>query len=265
MKQFLLNLSNRVDALTLRERAIGFAVAAASIVFLVYFSLLDPLFRKQASLQSQISQNRNNIAGIESDITQKVQAYGLDPDAPNRARLEEVKARIEQLGSNLRTMQKGLVTPEKIALVIESILKGNARLRLVSLKTLPPSPMSDGAFLTAEAAPAKPGPEAAAAKLGQDALAAAASAQMPKDAQAKPHAARKAAPAPRSAELVYRHGVQIAVHGNYLDMVDYMGALEAMPTQLFWGKAALEVEEYPDARLTLTLYTLSLDQKWMKL
>ncbi len=38
-----------------------------------------------------------------------------------------------------------------------------------------------------------------------------------------------------------------------------------MPTQLFWGKAKLEVEEYPNARLTLTLYTLSLDQKWMTL
>jgi MSHA biogenesis protein MshJ len=44
-----------------------------------------------------------------------------------------------------------------------------------------------------------------------------------------------------------------------------MDALEAMPTQLFWGRAELQVEEYPDARLTLTLYTLSLDRKWIKL
>jgi MSHA biogenesis protein MshJ len=55
------------------------------------------------------------------------------------------------------------------------------------------------------------------------------------------------------------------VRGNYLDMLNYMAALEAMPTQLFWGKAELQVEEYPGARLTLTLYTLSLDAQWMKL
>jgi MSHA biogenesis protein MshJ len=48
-------------------------------------------------------------------------------------------------------------------------------------------------------------------------------------------------------------------------MVDYMHALETLPTQLFWGKAQLDAEEYPNVRLTLTLYTLSLDPKWMKL
>jgi MSHA biogenesis protein MshJ len=48
-------------------------------------------------------------------------------------------------------------------------------------------------------------------------------------------------------------------------MVDYMGALEALPAQLFWGKAQLQVEQYPTVRLTLTLYTLSMDPKWMKL
>lgn len=67
------------------------------------------------------------------------------------------------------------------------------------------------------------------------------------------------------AALLYRHGVQVTVRGNYLDMVNYMMALESMPTQLFWGSAELEVEEYPNSRLTLTLHTLSLDGKWMKL
>jgi MSHA biogenesis protein MshJ len=48
-------------------------------------------------------------------------------------------------------------------------------------------------------------------------------------------------------------------------MVDYMQVLETLPTQLFWGKAQLDAEAYPNVRLTLTLYTLSLDSKWMKL
>ncbi|WP_229425003.1 hypothetical protein [Massilia sp. Se16.2.3] len=65
--------------------------------------------------------------------------------------------------------------------------------------------------------------------------------------------------------MLYRHGVEVTVRGNYLDMIGYMAALEAMPTQLFWGRAQLEAETWPDSRLTLTLYTLSLDAKWMKL
>ena len=66
-------------------------------------------------------------------------------------------------------------------------------------------------------------------------------------------------------ELLFRHGVELTARGSYLDMVDYMNALEALPTQLFWGRAQLDVEVYPTVRLTLTLYTLSLDEKWMKL
>lgn len=76
--------------------------------------------------------------------------------------------------------------------------------------------------------------------------------------------AEAGAPA-RPASLIYRHAVEVTVRGNYLDMVDYMTTLEAMPVQLFWSHAQLSVEKYPDARLTLTLYTLSLDQKWMTL
>jgi MSHA biogenesis protein MshJ len=82
----------------------------------------------------------------------------------------------------------------------------------------------------------------------------------PVEGRAKPQAATGAA-----AALLYRHGVEVTVRGNYLDMIGYMAALESMPTQLFWGAARLEAETWPSSRLTLTLYTLSLDAKWMKL
>ena len=59
--------------------------------------------------------------------------------------------------------------------------------------------------------------------------------------------------------------MQLAVQGNYLDMVDYMSALEAMPNRLFWGKAVLETAQYPQATLTLTLYTLGLERTWIAL
>jgi MSHA biogenesis protein MshJ len=130
-------------------------------------------------------------------------------------------------------MQKGLVPPERIAPLLESILRANGRLKLVSLKTLPVTTLNDAA----------PQPAAPAA----------------------PAAAAAAPPVVKAPDLLYRHGVELTVRGSYLDMVDYMHALETLPTQLFWGKAQLDAEAYPNVRLTLTLYTLSLDSKWMKL
>ena len=53
------------------------------------------------------------------------------------------------------------------------------------------------------------------------------------------------------------------MRGSYLDLLRYARALESLPTQMYWGEASLSVERYPDAVLTLTMYTLSLDQTWL--
>lgn len=67
----------------------------------------------------------------------------------------------------------------------------------------------------------------------------------------------------RSEKQIYKHGVQISVRGGYLDLLHYLSSLEKMPTQMFWGDATLLVEHHPDAVLTLTVYTLSLDKIWL--
>jgi MSHA biogenesis protein MshJ len=227
MKQKWLTFAARIDAMSQRERIMSFAASAAVLVFIVHTGVLGPLLRKQELLRTQVIQQQNNIAGINEQITQKLQEAGADPDAPVRARLAAVRDESGRLGDSLRAMQKGLVAPERVAPLLESILRANGRLKMVSVRTLPVEPLS-----------------AIGAKKEGDA----------------------GAPAKTTKrDLLFRHGVELTVRGSYLDMVDYMTALESLPTQLFWGKAQLEVEDYPSVRLTLTLYTLSLDEKWMKL
>jgi MSHA biogenesis protein MshJ len=237
MKQRWLAFAARIDALSQRERILVFAATAASLVFLGQTGVIGPLLRKQELLRSEIVQQQNSIAGINAEIIQKLKEAEADPDAAARARLGETRAESTRLGDSLRAMQQGLVPPDRVAPLLESILRANGRLKMVSVRTLPVEPLSGiGAGKGKGAGGALP--------------------------EAAEPAAAKAAP---KRELLFRHGVEITVRGSYLDMVDYMTALEALPTQLFWGKAQLEVEEYPSVRLTLTLYTLSLDEKWMKL
>lgn len=224
MKERLLRLAARVDALTLRERVMLFAALAALYLFLMHFFGLGPMFARQELLRNQIVQQQNNLEGIDNEIRDKVQAAQVDPDAPARTRLAAVRGETEALAGSLRAMQNGLVPPERMAPLVEAILRAHGRLQLVSLRTLPVEPVT-----------------------GKE--------------KAQAAAADAAAPA----ALLYRHGVEVTVRGNYLDMIGYMAALESMPTQLFWGGARLEAETWPASRLTLTLYTLSLDAKWMKL
>ena len=234
IKQRVLQLAARMDALSLRERGMVFGATVAVLAFAGHTFVLAPQDAKQAALRTQIDQQQAAIAAIDGEITARVEGSRIDPDAQSRARLNTMQQEMGQLGSQLLALEHGLVPPERMGPLVDGILRANGRLKLVSMRTLPAEPL------------AAPGTAPAAA--------------------AAPAASAGAAPAAASdVPLLYRHGVEVTVRGNYLDMVDYMSALDAMPTRMFWGRARLDAETYPGARLTLTLHTLSLDRQWMKL
>lgn len=238
LQQEWIKLSTRLDAMTLRERAMVFVAVVAAILFLIYMVSVEPLLNRQKALNLQIKTQQNQIAGIDMEIAAKAQGFVVDPDLDTRERLKAVRQEIDTTSAGLMAVQKGLVAPDKIAPLLGHLLRGNGKLKLVSMKTLPVTGLNEAAQPKAEAAPAAP---------------------------ATPAAGGKPAAPVKPRELLYRHGVEIVLQGSYLDMVSYMDALESLPVQLFWGKAQLDAQQYPNSRLTLTLYTLSLDQKWMKL
>lgn len=235
MKQQWKQWADKFDALTLRERVMVFAACALALVFCGYFMVLEPLFSRHALLTASIAQNRGLATGVDKEIVLLVEASQNDPDQAARARLQVLLAETAKLKDGLRHMQSGLVAPERMLQLLESLLRQHARLRLVSMKTLP-------AGVVGEAPAAAPAPASPATAAGA--------------AAAKPQPA---------AQVLHRHGVEVVVEGSYPDMVNYMQALQTMPTQVFWGKARLEADAYPVARLTLTLYTLGLDDTWMAL
>ncbi|MEN3296809.1 MAG: biosis protein MshJ [Burkholderiales bacterium] len=233
----------RIDALSLRERLIIFVMAALVVITLVNSLLLESQFTKQKQISQRIRQEQSQIAGLQAEIQQILKSHDADPDRDNRERLVQLTQQSRQIQGSLRDMQKGLIAPDKITVVLEDILRRNGRLRLVSLKTLPVADLTEHA-----------GEENKSAEKLADAGAVNAGPSTNGQIQKKP-----------AAEAIYKHGVEITVQGGYPDIVNYLAALESMPWQLFWGGANLTVEEYPRTTLTLTLYTLSLDRKWLNL
>lgn len=237
MKQYWAKLATKVDALSLRERVIIFALAALLLVTIVNMFLLDPLFAGQKALSDTLKSDQAKIAALQQQIQEMARARASDPDTANRLRLQRLKEQSAQVQDSLQEIQKNLVPPDKMASLLEDILRRNGNLRLVSLRTL--APTSAG---------------------GTDAAA---------DPKSVADPAKKdksnAGTSEPAAGLVYRHGVEITVEGNYLDMVDYVAALESMPSQLFWDKAVLHADDHAKATLSLTLFTLSLDKRWLNI
>ena len=221
MKKNWLNISAKIDSLTLRERSIVFVAAAGVLIYAVFLLFLNPTYAKQKATLTTMSQQRDQLAGVEAEIAQTMLAHTLDPDAAERARLLQVRREAQALSSALMAMQRGMVPPERMTGLLEQILRAHRSLRLKSLRTLP----EEAPVVTA----LKPG---------------------------------EAAPPP---QLLHRHGVELVLQGSYPDMVDYMAALEGMQGQIFWGSAGMKVDTHPSATLTLVVYTISLDKKWLKL
>jgi len=55
----------------------------------------------------------------------------------------------------------------------------------------------------------------------------------------------------------YRHGVELTLKGSYFELVQYLSQLEKLPARLIWGRTELQVEQYPEVRLTVQVRTVS--------
>lgn len=246
MKALWLQYATRIDALSVRERVMIALGGAAAIVFLVYFGLIDPANARERTLQATIADQRSRLAAIDVEVVQKQTAALADPDADARKRLVTLTADNEGLRGSLRATQKALVPPARMSALLGQMVQQNSRLKLVSLKTLAPAGTTDGNFAETPVEGAVPVLPATGLTTRPPGTAA-------------PVADEPAQP------LLYRHGVEVVLQGAYADMVAYMEALERMPAQVFWGRAVLDATEHDKATLTLTLYTLSLDEKWIAL
>lgn len=236
MKEQWKRIEARINALTLRERAMVFAATVAVLVAMTNFLFLDPLFARQKAVSTQIKMEQQQIAAIQQEIQQRVKARSADPDMAMRERLRVLKMQSEKIHGELAGMQRGLVSPDKMAALLEDLLARNGKLQLISLKTLPASPLVEAQEETAAPAPAQT-----------------AGSTMTKQAD-------KA-----SVETLYKHGVEIVVQGSYPDITNYLTQLEGMPWQLFWAGAVLNADAYPKVNLKLTLFTLSLDKQWLNI
>ena len=62
---------------------------------------------------------------------------------------------------------------------------------------------------------------------------------------------------------LYRHGLQVEFEGNYLGTLKYLRALQELPWEFYWDEVRLDVEQYPKARVVITVHTLSLREGWI--
>lgn len=64
--------------------------------------------------------------------------------------------------------------------------------------------------------------------------------------------------------VLYRHGVVIEMNGRYLALLDFVRELEALPWRLYWLGLEIEANDGQPGTFRLYVYTLSLDEEWIR-
>lgn len=62
---------------------------------------------------------------------------------------------------------------------------------------------------------------------------------------------------------IWRHGVRLEFKGDYQAALTYVRELQALPWTLYWDELEIAMDKYPQARITIVVHTLSLNEGWI--
>ena len=226
MKERLQQLGARIDAMTVRERALLLLVLAAVLYMLWQMALVDPLLAERKRLRQQRSTLQQEITQLQQQAAETIERHQRDPNAPLRDRLDALTERLDRVERDISSEVSDLIAPTQMSRVLEDLLTRNSALRLLAIENRPPRPLI-------------PPPEGGSGDT---------------------EAAQKGGGA---AAGVYRHGLELRFEGNYGQTVAYLQELEALEWGLYWDGLRLELEEYPAVRIRMRVHTLSLEEGWL--
>lgn len=231
------SLTSKFDALNKRERWLVFGALLFAVYAILNILLLDPALTRKKSITTELEANQTQIQALRQQLTVLNSQSIIDPDAQNKQRIAELQASLQQLEILLSGMQSTLISPEKMPDLLRSLLKKNGKLKLIELKTLATKGLLESTLSESNTT----------------------TSNTKNTTETPTKITQLDAP-------VFKHGVEITVEGRYLDLLEYVSELEKMPWHILWSKAALNVDQQTQAsQLTLTVYTLSLDQTWLSI
>ncbi len=224
----------RFDNLSIRERALVAGAALVALIMIWTLAVSDPMTKKRNYLNSEITAAQEAIANAVQGMTDLETS---DPTSIALAKEKKLQAQLKDINEQLASRSGGLIEPERMVQVIHDVLSKQHGVKLISLQNkavtslIQPVPVKEG--LTA--APADE--------------------STPATEDVTETAPVESGP--------YVHPVELIVEGQYLDVLAYLRALEALPWRFNWKVLELNTTTYPLNRVRIELSTLSMDKDWI--
>lgn len=231
----LKKLAGKIDALSLRERAIVF-IGILAVLFSVYdHFLLTPLENEQKKLVVNLNEKNAERLVLVEQLQELMKLNQEDPNKANIAKLKTLRSHLIEVQADLESSTNSLVTPKEMPKILETVLHKVGGLTLIKFKSLGVTPIV-----------AKDESEKNAVSAQEN----------------QTNAGDKMLTA-NNIDNAYKHGLRIEIAGDYLTTLSYLKSLEELKWGFFWDSFKLKVSEYPDANVTIEIFTLSLNQEWI--
>lgn len=130
------SIQSRIDALSLRERAIIFLAITALLYLLWNTLLMTPLDREQKAMLSQIDSLRVEVAALDEQTRIIMQKHSVDPNKTERELIAKLDRQLQQADANIKEMITGLIEPREMATILEQVLSKQEGLEFVRLENL---------------------------------------------------------------------------------------------------------------------------------
>jgi len=234
MQQQWQQLADKFIQLSMRERVMLLSVMLFGIVYLLYSFVIEPANLKSQRLQAQIILKKQEKNQLTFDNLALSETLRSDPNSATKVQLSQTKLALSQTASELELFTSDLIGSAEMALVLGDVLTKANQVKLLTVESLPVVVLSSGSGVAAG------------------------------DKQKDKKTAEKQVKAPVHKVNIYRHSLRMTLTGEYFAIQAYLQSIEDLPKKLYWQVFDYELEEYPQAKVVMEFYTLSLNKEFIR-
>jgi MSHA biogenesis protein MshJ len=227
-------IAEKIDSLSLRERAIVF-IGIIAVIFTVWdYFLFTPIEAEQKKIITKLNEKNAERLVLINRFQALMKSSQEDPNAANIAKLKKLRSHLIDLQADLELSTGNLVSAKDMPKILETVLHKVGGLTLRNFKSLGVTPIV-----------AKEEAETTTTVSNDN----------NSDDNKKLTA--------NNIDNAYKHGLRIEITGDYLTTLDYLKSLEELEWGFYWDNFKLTVNEYPEANVAIEIFTLSLNKEWI--
>ena len=222
-------LQSMIDKLSTRERVMVM-LGVLAVIFMIWDTfMIVPLQSSNKTLLNQRITIQGQVADLQNRL---VIANGLLKNTTRKKLISDIsllEKKIIGFDEKILERLQGRVAPEYMIAMLRDVLNKNQRLELLSISNLPAEPLTS------------------------------------KEQQETDSRGKKISSKPVDPDLagVFMHSLELKLEGRYLNILEYLQALEVLPWKIFWDHVKLQVLEYPKVRVQIKVHTFSLKDGWL--